>query len=591
MNLYHSRLTQDYLNDLIIKYKIPRDLHPRLPSEEFVMSELPDNAIGIYHRMFDFSSVLIPFSSFLLALIKHYRVNFSQLGPLGLNKVITFEVLYRSSQIEPTVTLFRVFKRYVNKKSGFFLIDRRAILDSMVWRHPNAAIDDPRPATGSFSMADMRRLSAHVIKLRDMPEGVLVLSGLSRVWKSRVCDLVLRGADGNVMGIHDFLCLPEWTGAEDLAIGTPSSKILAKAEALQKRKASIFSATSSHVAKRTSDGDDDASGEIPLVTPLRSIVVNPSSGNQGRSSNAPNAEGSNTRDSQGKGIMVDDVVAPFVGASRPRLCSRPAPSFRDVFGDAIHTNFFPFSAVEALSEDQLTAKMSVLHCIMMSHGGKKVEERVAGVAGLELQVSTLKKHATVLEAEKDEEILRLKATPPEFASFFGGQFQDLVRKFLASDEFSRVQGELLSLAASAGFERGLSMHRTKDEFVAVLKKMANFMPRVDCAPASKSLELSTNADLAPSVVASEHNEEMGIYVALEDVVELVVIGSGCASSGPNDVVVALSAGEKGDGLVPSSATGEGRVVCQRTIVAPSLGKTDCRCVVVHPVDLESCHPP
>nr|GEX82640.1 hypothetical protein [Tanacetum cinerariifolium] len=51
-----------------------------------------------------------------------------------------------------------------------------------------------------------------------MPEGVLVLSRLNRVWKSQTCDLVLQGADGNstgvVMGIHDFLCLPEWTGVE-----------------------------------------------------------------------------------------------------------------------------------------------------------------------------------------------------------------------------------------------------------------------------------------------------------------------------------------------------------------------------------------
>ncbi|GJX26556.1 hypothetical protein Tco_0232852 [Tanacetum coccineum] len=114
---------------------IPRDLHPRLPSEEFVMSELLDDAIGIYHRMFDFSGVRIPFPSFLLALIKHYRVYFSQLGPLGLNK---------------------------------------AILDSMVWRHPSAAIDDLRPAACPFSMADVRQVSAHVIKLRDMHEGVLV---------------------------------------------------------------------------------------------------------------------------------------------------------------------------------------------------------------------------------------------------------------------------------------------------------------------------------------------------------------------------------------------------------------------------------
>ncbi|GKF91056.1 hypothetical protein Tco_0274757, partial [Tanacetum coccineum] len=155
------------------------------------------------------------------------------------------------------------------------------------------------------------------------------------------------------MGIHDFLCLPEWTSAEveeephlnvrstlkklpfyctppttadvvildptpeDLAVGTPSSKILAKAEASQKRKASTFGTTLSHVAKRTrfalaqssgsttrpslfvgdsddeSDGDDDAYDEIPLVTSLCTAAVIPSLGNQGRSSNAHTAEGSN----------------------------------------------------------------------------------------------------------------------------------------------------------------------------------------------------------------------------------------------------------------------------------------------------------
>nr|GFD60988.1 hypothetical protein [Tanacetum cinerariifolium] len=41
----------------------------------------------------------------------------------------------------------------------------------------------------------------------------LVLSGLSHVRKSRVCEM-LRGADGNVIGIHDFLCLLEWTGVK-----------------------------------------------------------------------------------------------------------------------------------------------------------------------------------------------------------------------------------------------------------------------------------------------------------------------------------------------------------------------------------------
>ncbi|GKE15983.1 hypothetical protein Tco_1423560, partial [Tanacetum coccineum] len=641
------------------------------------------------------------------------------------------------------------------------------IPDAMVWRHPDAAIDDPWPAAGSFNMVDVRRLSAHVIKLRDIPE---------------------------VMGIHDFLCLPEWTGVEvqeephldvrltlqrlpfyctpptaadaiipnhtleDLATGTPSSKILAKAEASQKRKASTSGAASSHVANHTRSAlaqssssttwpslfagdDDDACMEILLVTPLRFAAVIPSSGNHGGSSVAPTPKGSNTRDSQGKGIMVDDVAAPSGGVSRQRPSFGPAPSFRDLSCDAIHTDFFPFFAgpyyatypedgvagncvftqeewdtpyrptfgvltkevfkdpvvcktivdqfptpgemvrVEGLSDDQLTAKMSMLHCMMMSHGGellaryhglnqshqkymlsidsrlKGYEEKVVGLIGLELQVSTLKKQvsglndklatsnasfsmskakgkerkkkikslsksldnlyskvaslsaalnqATILEAERDEEILRLKATPPKFSSFFRGQFQGLVWKFLAFDKFSRVQGELLSLAASNGFERELSMHRTKDKFADVLKKMVNFMPgaqerlaeaspldtRVSppiakestVTPVFKSLELSANVIPASSTVALEQNEEQasaavdgsdlemtdgaahsksgGVFVqgtshVLDDVTEVTVVGSEHVSSGLTDVVVALSAGEKGDGSAPSSTVEE-----------------------------------
>ncbi|GKA29212.1 hypothetical protein Tco_0715457, partial [Tanacetum coccineum] len=495
---------------------------------------------------------------------------------------------------------------------------------------------------------------------------------------------------------------------EDLTMGIPSAKILAKAEASQKRNASTSGATSSHVAKGT---------RFPLVTPIRSAAVIPSSGNQGGSSDAPAAEGPGTRDSHGKGIMADDAAAPFVGVSQPRPSSGPVPLFRDIFRDAIHADFFPFSAgpyyatypeggvvgnydrpvptprevvrVESLSNDQLTAKMNVLHRMIMSYGGellawyrdllqshheyvssadsrlKGYEERVAGLTGPKHQVSGLKRQisrlndklssydasfekskakgkdrkkkiksltksldnlhtevarlsadlnrATVLEAKKDKEILRLKATPSEFASFFCGPFQDLVQKFLVSNEFSRVQGELLSLAASAGFERGLSMHQTKDEFAAVLKKMAYFVPVIlqldpeklarptnvltsrdarvsppiakesTAIPASESLEFPANVVPASSVVALEQNKEWvnamvdgsdlemtdgathakseGVFVqgtsyVLDDVAEVTVVGSERVSSGPTDVVVALSVGEKGDGSLLSFAADE-----------------------------------
>ncbi|GKE36580.1 hypothetical protein Tco_1459985, partial [Tanacetum coccineum] len=430
--------------------------------------------------------------------------------------------------------------------------------------------------------------------------------------------------------------------------------------------------------------------------------------------------------SWGKGIMADDAAASFVGVSRPRPSSGPAPSFRDVSGVAIHADIFLFSAgpyyatyleggvvgnceftceewdasyrptfrvltkevfkdpvvyktvvdqfptpgemvrVESLSDDQLTTKMSVLHCMMMSHGGelltrycglnqshheyvlsvdsrlKGYEEKVASLTGLELQVSTLKKQVSGI----NDKLSSSDAYSSGVFFLLSRPVSGFVQKFLASDEFSRVQSELLSLAASAGFEHGLSMQRTKDEFAAVLKKMANFLPgaqdrlakasllvaqtdyaflnkisdhateplsvilqiepkklagltnvptsrdaRVSLSiakestvtPAFKSLELSTNVAPASFVVALEQNEEwvnvmvdgldaektdgvapsksrsvfvQGIYHVLDDVAEVMAVGSERVSSSPTDVVVALSVGMKGDGSLPSSAIDE-----------------------------------
>ncbi|GJU84017.1 hypothetical protein Tco_1291563 [Tanacetum coccineum] len=407
-----------------------------------------------------------------------------------------------------------------------------------------------------------------------------------------------------------------------------------------------------------SDDDDDACFKILIITLIRSALVIHSSRNQGG-------------DSRGKGIMTDAAVAPPIGNSRLRPSSGPASSFQDISGDAIHRDFFPFSPgpyfdiylegsvvgnwemvwIKALSSDQLTAKLSVLHFLMMSHGGellaryrgllqsyqeyvestdsrlKGYQEKFASLTGLESQVSGLNRQvaglndklsssdaafskskakgkerkkkiksltksldnlhaevarlsadlnrATVLEAEKDEEIIHLKATPLE------------------------VQAELLSLAASAGFEHRLSMHQTKEEFAVVLKKVsyssanvpalrdARFSPplvkELTMTPASKSLEFPTNVIPASSTATLEPNEEWvnamvdgpnhemtygavntnsgsvfvhGASYAIDDAAELTLTGSERVSPSPSDVVVALSAREKGDGSLPSSTADE-----------------------------------
>ncbi|GJR20639.1 hypothetical protein Tco_0969166 [Tanacetum coccineum] len=198
---YVSQLKDTELEALIATYDIPLDLRPHLPDPNFRMLNLlaGDTTIGIYSRIFDSSGVRIPFSSFLLAVLKCFKVHISQLVPLGLTKVITFEVLCRSLNIEPTVTLFRVFQTLSKQgdwfsfakredpepvcmevaKSGFklwkekfFLIDRRYIPFHMPWRHPDSCIIDKVPT--SFNQDHVDRLKAHIVKLRDILEGMLV---------------------------------------------------------------------------------------------------------------------------------------------------------------------------------------------------------------------------------------------------------------------------------------------------------------------------------------------------------------------------------------------------------------------------------
>ncbi|GJW41656.1 hypothetical protein Tco_0067501 [Tanacetum coccineum] len=473
---------------------------------------------------------------------------------------------------------------------------------------------DSGPNMSFDNMAGVRRLSAHVIKLRDMPEGVLVLSRLSRVWKNRICDPVLRGVDRNVVGIHDFLCLPKWTGVEvqeerhhdirpalqrlpfyytplaatdvvipdptpeDLDVGTPSTKIFTKAEASQKRKASTSGATSSHIAKRTksalaqssgsttrpgpfidnsdnkSDDDDNACVEILLVTPIRFAAVIPSLGNQGGSSAAPAAEGPSIRGQWHYGQCCG--VAGNCEFTRKEWDAPYRPTFR-VLTKEVFKDLVIYSRL------------------------KGYEERVVGLTELELQASALKSQVSGLNDKlsssdasfakyKDKGNERKKNIKSLTKSLDNLHAEGLVQNFLASDAFSRVHGELLSLAASVGFKRGLSMHRTKDEFAGVLEKMAHFAPgakgrlveasplvaqtnyaflnkifehvveplsvilqlkpkklarpanvpaskdaRVSppiakestVTPSSESLELPTNVLLASSTVASEQNEE------------------------------------------------------------------------------------
>ncbi|GKC97523.1 hypothetical protein Tco_1167798, partial [Tanacetum coccineum] len=185
-------LSRNELKDLVKTYRIPLDLHPRLPDLGFTMDRHPADAIGIY-----------------------FKVHISQLVPLGSNKVVSFEVVCRDLNFVPTVTtitLLCVFQCLCKQgdwfsfskchniedvcmddgllslkkwKDKFFLIYRRVILDYLTWRHSCSCILDDLPSDA------MCGLKKNVVQ---SSEGLMIMMV--------------------EISIYDFMTLPSWSDAK-----------------------------------------------------------------------------------------------------------------------------------------------------------------------------------------------------------------------------------------------------------------------------------------------------------------------------------------------------------------------------------------
>ncbi|GKA76581.1 RNA-directed DNA polymerase, eukaryota, reverse transcriptase zinc-binding domain protein [Tanacetum coccineum] len=110
-----SVLTQKGLDTFCYKLHIPDDVHPQLPSPNQTIHEMLAGKNGVYTRFFEYANFCLPLSTFLVNVLRHYRINLSQLSVIATAKVSHFEILCRVHSIEPTVELLRCF--YVNSKN------------------------------------------------------------------------------------------------------------------------------------------------------------------------------------------------------------------------------------------------------------------------------------------------------------------------------------------------------------------------------------------------------------------------------------------------------------------------------------------
>ncbi|GJR14807.1 hypothetical protein Tco_0797459 [Tanacetum coccineum] len=80
-------LTQEHLDVICAKYFVPEEVHPQLPSPDATMHERPAGKVGMYTRFFDYANYRIPFSTFFVSVLTHFRIPFSQLSVFGSAKV------------------------------------------------------------------------------------------------------------------------------------------------------------------------------------------------------------------------------------------------------------------------------------------------------------------------------------------------------------------------------------------------------------------------------------------------------------------------------------------------------------------------
>ncbi|GKB42781.1 hypothetical protein Tco_0887723 [Tanacetum coccineum] len=94
-----------------------------------VVSELPNDMIAIYHRMFGFSGVRILFSSFLLSVIKHFKIK-QIITPFKLFQTLC-KFSFTKCRAPAPVCMDDNRSCMKDWKTAFFYVDQRAILDSM----------------------------------------------------------------------------------------------------------------------------------------------------------------------------------------------------------------------------------------------------------------------------------------------------------------------------------------------------------------------------------------------------------------------------------------------------------------------------
>ncbi|GJT73058.1 hypothetical protein Tco_1032344 [Tanacetum coccineum] len=229
----HSIMTPEMVENFCNDYYIPDEVHPVAPGRDKTITQFPEGKVGVYTRFFDYCGYRIPFTKFLMAVLRYFRIHISQLSPFGAARVSHFEVLTRVLDLAPSVTVFRAFytrtysdglfsfaKRSPSSPScfpkppdsiknwsdHFFWVDAKVFPIPVSLYVGGALEKDPAPHLTARQEQTVRLLENNKAPFRRYPECFLCLVGLSPYYPfDENTYPAFEGPDGKDMGLLDFI--------------------------------------------------------------------------------------------------------------------------------------------------------------------------------------------------------------------------------------------------------------------------------------------------------------------------------------------------------------------------------------------------
>ncbi|GJZ21236.1 hypothetical protein Tco_0558275 [Tanacetum coccineum] len=228
----HSIMTPEMVENFCNDYYIPDEVHPVASGRDKTITQFSEGKVGVYTRFFDYCGYRIPFTKFLMVVLRYFRIHISQLSPFGAARVSHFKVLTRVLDLAPSITVFRAFytrtysdglfsfaKRspsspffpkpldsIKNWSDHFFWVDAKVFPIPVSLYVGGTLEKDPAPHLTNCQAQTVRLLENNKAPFRRYPECFLCLVGLSPYYPfDENTYSAFERSDGTDIGLLDFI--------------------------------------------------------------------------------------------------------------------------------------------------------------------------------------------------------------------------------------------------------------------------------------------------------------------------------------------------------------------------------------------------